>query len=63
MTQRILFYLILALVCYGIAFTSTYRVAIAVFLVAGIVGELLLWREVFTAAWGRRDSSQENPST
>lgn len=45
-TTRILFYLALALVCYGIAFAVGGGVAFAVFLVVGAVGELAMWKEL-----------------
>ena len=44
--KRVLFYLTLALVCYGIAFAAGGRIAFGVFVVAGAVGELMFWKEL-----------------
>ena len=44
--KRVLFYLTLAAVCYAIAFTVGGRVAFGVFLFAGAVGELCMWKEL-----------------
>lgn len=45
-SQRILFYLTLAIVCYGIALSVGRGMAFGVFLVAGAVGELAFWKEL-----------------
>ena len=45
-TKRILFYLVLALVCYAIGFAGGGRAAFMVFLIAGMIGELLFWKEL-----------------
>ena len=47
---RILFYLVLALICYGIAAVAGGGIAFAIFLVAGAVGELAMWRELLFPA-------------
>lgn len=44
--RRILFYMTLAMLCYGVAFRAGEGVAFGVFLVAGIVGELFFWKEI-----------------
>ena len=49
-SKRILFYMALAIVCYGTFSLGGGQAAFVVFLVAGAVGELLFWREVFLAA-------------
>ena len=43
---RLLFYALLAAVCYAIAMTAGGRVTVIVFLIAGAVGELAFWKEL-----------------
>ena len=43
---RLLFYALLAAICYGLAMTVGGRVAVIVFFVAGGLGELAFWKEL-----------------
>jgi len=43
---HILAYLVLAVLCYGLAFFADSKAAIALFIIGGIVFELHFWREI-----------------
>ena len=43
---HILCYLMLAVICYGLAFVTDSKLAIALFVACGIIFELYFWREI-----------------
>ena len=53
---KVLMFLLLALVCYGIAMKAGSGVAFAVFLIAGGLLELGFWLELFGVRKTRSDS-------